>query len=219
MKRIIAIALCSVMLFSSSICVCAADPSTGGSASVVKEDIEEIKKQNEELRKQIEALTELVKAKQTVVVEKKSGGGGGGGGRSSAPPATSSGNYVNFGGTVTYQGGKIEINGGKSNATFTITAPSSAVVSSAATLAGKVGGSLVSCITTSSPGVGFKTAKVNFYVAGVQNGDTIAVYQNQGGSWVQLPVTEVRLDHVVVNMTKHGDLAFVRVPAVAAITN
>ena len=217
MKRIIAIALCSVMLFSSSICVCAAGPSTGGSASVEK-DIEEIRKQNEELRKQIEALTEMVKAKQTVVVENKSGGGGGGG-RSSAPSATSSGNYVNFGGTVTYQGGKIEINGGKSNATFTITAPSSAVVSSAATLAGKVGGSLVSCITTSSPGVGFKTAKVNFYVAGVQNGDTIAVYQNQGGSWVQLPVTEVRQDHVVVNMTKHGDLAFVRVPAVAAITN
>lgn len=216
MKRIIAIALCSVMLFSSSICVCAADPSTGGSASVEKE-IKEIKRQNEELKKQIAALAELVKAKQKIVIEQK--GNGGGGGRPSAPSASSSGNYVNFGGTVTYQGGKIEINGGKSNATFTITAPSSAVVSSAATLAGKVGGSLVSCITTSSPGVGFKTAKVNFYVAGVQNGDTIAVYQNQGGSWVQLPVTEVRQDHVVVNMTKHGDLAFVRVPAVAAITN
>jgi hypothetical protein len=213
MKRIIAIALCSVMLFSSSICVCAADPSTGGSASVEKE-IEEIKRQNEELKKQIAALAELVKAKQKIVIEQKGNGGGGG-----RPSASSSGNYVNFGGTVTYQGGKIEINGGKSNATFTITAPSSAVVSSAATLAGKVGGSLVSCITTSSPGVGFKTAKVNFYVAGVQNGDTIAVYQNQGGSWVQLPVTEVRQDHVVVNMTKHGDLAFVRVPAVAAITN
>ena len=217
MKRIIAIALCSVMLFSSSICVCAAENATDsnltGSVSVEKQ-LKELTKQYEELSKQIDTLTALVKAKGS------SGSSGGGGGRSSSPaPAPSNSNYVNFGGTMTYQGGKIEINGGKSNATFTITAPSATVVSSAANYAGKVGGTLLSCIATSSPGVNFKSAKVNFYVAGVQNGDTIAVYQNQGGSWVQLPVTEVRQDHVVVNMTKHGDLAFVRVPAVAAITN
>ncbi len=213
MKRIIAIALCSVMLFSSSISVCAAENASNstqtGSESIEKE-LEEIRKQNDELKKQIEALTALVKAK---------GSGGGGGGRSSSPaPAPSNSNYVNFGGTMTYQGGKIEINGGRSNATFTITAPSSGVISSAANYAGKVGGTLLSCIATSSPGVAFKTAKVNFYVAGVQNGDTIAVYQKQGNSWVQLPVTEVRQDHVVVSMTKHGELAFVRVAAVASIT-
>ena len=213
MKRIIAIALCSVMLFSSSISVCAAENATNstqtGSESIEKE-LEEIRKQNEELKKQIEALTALVKAK---------GSGGGGSSRSSTPaPAPSNSNYVNFGGTMTYQGGKVEINGGKSNATFTITAPSATVVSSAANYAGKVGGTLLSCIATSSPGVNFKSAKVNFYVAGVQNGDTIAVYQKQGNSWVQLPVTEVRQDHVVVNMTRHGELAFVRVSAVASIT-
>ncbi len=216
MKRIIAIALCSVMLFSSSICVCAADPSTGGSTSVEKE-IEEIKRQNEELKKQIAALAELVKAKQKIVIEQK--GNGGGGGRSSAPAPTSSGNYVNYGGTVTYQGGKVEINGGRSNVTFTIKAPSSGVATSAGTLATQLGGSLLSCINTSTPGVGFKTAKVNFYVSGVQDGDNIAVYQNQAGSWVQLPTTEIRKDHVVVNLTKHGDIAFIRVPVLAAVTN
>jgi hypothetical protein len=102
--------------------------------------------------------------------------------------------------------------------TFTITAPSSSVISSASTLAGKVGGYLVSCISTSSPGVGFKTAKVNFYVGGVQNGDNIAVYQNQNGTWVQLPVVEIRQDHVVVNMSRHGEIAFIRVPVLASIT-
>lgn len=214
MKRIIAIALCSVMLFSSSICVCAAENATGtnvtGSESVEKE-LEELRKQYEELSKQIDTLTALVKAKGS--------SGGGGGSKSSTPaPAPSNSNYVNFGGTMTYQGGRIEINGGKSNATFTITAPSSTVISSAANYAGKVGGTLLSCIATSSPGVSFKSAKVNFYVAGVQNGDTIAVYQKQGNSWVQLPVAEVRQDHVVVNMTRHGELAFVRVAAVASIT-
>ncbi len=213
MKRIIAIALCSVMLFSSSISVCAAENASNstqtGSESIEKE-LEEIRKQNDELKKQIEALTALVKAK---------GSGGGGGGRSSSPaPAPSNSNYVNFGGTMTYQGGKIEINGGRSNVTFTIKAPSSGVATSAGTLATQLGGSLLSCINTSSPGVGFKTAKVNFYVSGVQDGDNIAVYQNQGGSWVQLPTAEIRKDHVVVNMTKHGTIAFIRVPVLASVT-
>ena len=120
--------------------------------------------------------------------------------------------------SVTYQGGKIEINGGRSNATFTITAPSAGVITSANSLASQLGGSLVSCISTSSPGVNFKSAKVNFFVGGVATGENIAVYQNQGGSWVQLPVAEVRQDHVVVNMTRHGEIAFIRVPVLAAIT-
>ena len=214
MKKILALTLCCVIFISSSLCAFASEgtATSEGSPSIgeIIRELEEIKKQNAEYAKQIAALTEAVKASK----------GGGGGGRSSAPaaPAPSNSNYVNFGGTMTYQGGKIEINGGKSNATFTITAPSSGVISSAANYAGKVGGTLLSCIATSSPGVAFKTAKVNFYVAGVQNGDTIAVYQKQGNSWVQLPVTEVRQDHVVVNMTRHGELAFVRVAAVASIT-
>ena len=215
MKRILALTLCCVIFISSSLCAFASEgnATSEGSPSIgdIVRELEEIKRQNAEYAKQIAALTEAVKAK----------GSGGGGGRSSSPaPAStpSNSNYVNFGGTMTYQGGKIEINGGKSNATFTITAPSSGVISSAANYAGKVGGTLLSCIATSSPGVAFKTAKVNFYVAGVQNGDTIAVYQKQGNSWVQLPVTEVRQDHVVVNMTRHGELAFVRVAAVASIT-
>lgn len=220
MKRILALTLCCVIFISSSLCAFASEGSTNseGSPSIgdVLRELEEMKKQNAEYEKQIAALTEAVKAKQTIIVNK----GGGGGGKSTPAPAPtpSNSNYVNFGGTMTYQGGKIEINGGRSNATFTITAPSSGVISSAANYAGKVGGTLLSCIATSSPGVAFKTAKVNFYVAGVQNGDTIAVYQKQGNSWVQLPVTEVRQDHVVVSMTRHGELAFVRVAAVASIT-
>ncbi len=213
MKKILALTLCCVIFISSSLCAFASEGSTTseGSPSIgdIIRELEEMKKQNAEYAKQIAALTEAVKASR----------GGGGGGRSSAPaPAPSNSNYVNFGGTMTYQGGKIEINGGRSNATFTITAPSATVVSSAANYAGKVGGTLLSCIATSSPGVNFKSAKVNFYVAGVQNGDTIAVYQKQGNSWVQLPVTEVRQDHVVVSMSRHGELAFVRVAAVASIT-
>ena len=228
MKRILALTLSMVMLISSSLCVFAAESTpanaTGGDQGSISRQVQDLidkidkmstdhEKETQELRDAIAALTRAVNAKG-------SHSSGGGGGRSQTPTAStpSNSNYVNFGGTVTYQGGKIEINGGRSNVTFTIAAPSSSVISSAGTLAGKVGGTLVSCISTSSPGVGFKTAKVNFFVGGVQNGDNIAVYQNQNGTWVQLPVAEIRQDHVVVNMTRHGDIAFIRVPVLASIT-
>ncbi len=212
MKKIIALALASVLFVTSSICVFAADEVSSVQSrrpKEIMEKLEEFEKENAELRKSISDLTKAVQASNR-------GGGGGGSSKPSAP--TSGGNYVNFGGTMTYQGGKIEINGGRSNVTFTIKAPAGGTITSANSLAGKVGGNLVSCIETSSPGVAFSTAKVNFFLAGVQPGDNIAVYQAQGGSWVQLPVVEIRKDHVVVNMTRHGSLAFIRVPVMASIT-
>ena len=218
MKKILALVLASVMVVSSTICVSAAEEvAPQGSASpTTKELMEKIEELNgliEQQQKTIDQLVKEVRAGHTIVIE---GGGGGGSssGGSSPAPAT---NAVSYGGTVAYQGGKIEINGGRSNATFTITSPGNGVWSSAHSLANKVGGSLVTCISTSSPGVAFQTAKVNFFVSGVQAGDNIAAYQNQGGSWVQLPVVEIRKDHVVVTMTRHGDIAFVRVPVLAHI--
>ncbi len=211
MKKIIALALASVLFVTSSICVFAADEVSSVQSPTPKEimeKLEELEKENAELRKSISDLTKAVQASR--------GGGGGGSSKPSAP--SSGGNYVNFGGTMTYQGGKIELNGGKSNVTFTIKAPAGGTITSANSLAGKVGGNLLSCIETSSPGVAFKTAKVNFYLAGVQPGDNIAVYQTQNGNWVQLPVVEIRQDHVVVNMTRHGSIAFIRVPVMASIT-
>ena len=218
MKKILALVLASALFVTSSVCAFAQEQTDSVESPTPKEimeKLEQIEKENAALRKSISDLTRAVQAKN------KGGGGssnsGGGSGSSLATPSGDS-NYVNFGGNITYQGGKIEINGGRSNVTFTIKAPASGTVSSAASLAGKVGGSLVSCIETSSPGVAFSTAKVNFYVSGVQAGENIAVYQNQNGTWVQLPVVEIRKDHVVVNMSRHGSLAFVRVPVMATIT-
>ena len=211
MKKIIALALASVLFVTSSICVFAADEVSSVQSPTPKEimeKLEELEKENAELRKSVSDLTKAVQANR--------GGGGGGSSKPSAP--SSGGNYVNFGGTMTYQGGKIEINGGKSNVTFTIKAPAGGTITSANSLAGKVGGNLLSCIETSSPGVAFRTAKVNFYLAGVQPGDNIAAYQAQNGNWVQLPVVEIRQDHVVVNMSRHGSIAFIRVPVMASIT-
>ena len=117
------------------------------------------------------------------------------------------------------QGGHVQINGGKSNVTFTLSAPTSGVLSSANKYANSVGGTLLHCVTTSSPGVSFKTAVVNFTVTGVYANDTIAVYQLQGKNWVQVMVTSITDNHVTVNLTQHGPLAFVRVAAVATATH
>ena len=123
-----------------------------------------------------------------------------------------------YGGYVA-QGGHVQINGGKSNVTFTLAAPTSGVLSSANKYANSVGGTLLHCVTTSSPGGSFKTAQVNFTVTGVFANDTIAVYQLQGKNWVQVLVSSVTDNHVTVNLTQHGPLAFVRVAAVATATH
>ena len=103
--------------------------------------------------------------------------------------------------------------------TFTLAAPTAGVLSSANQYASSVGGTLLHCVTTSSPGVSFKTATVNFTVTGVYANDTIAVYQLQGKNWVQVLVSSVTDNHVTVNLTQQGPLAFVRVAAVATATH
>ena len=220
MKKIIALALASVLFVTSSVCVFAQENTNEvlSPEARLKELEEQIDKLTETIDEQSKTINNQSKAIKDLANKIKAQGSGGGGGGHSRPSSSSGGNYVNFGGTMTYQGGKIEINGGRSNVTFTIKAPAGGTVTSAASLAARVGGSLVSCIETSSPGVAFNTAKVNFYVAGVQAGENIAVYQAQGKDWVQLPVVEIRKDHVVVNMSRHGSLAFIRVPAMATIT-
>ena len=147
------------------------------------------------------------------------GSGGGGGSSSSANDFYKRNNIIGYGSTIVGQGGHVEINGGKSNVTFVLTPATGGQLTAATGFSAGLGGELLNVVTTSSPGASFKTAKVNFYVSGVSAGDNIAVYQLQGSKWVQLPVVETRKDHVIVNMTRHGTVAFIRVPVLAYATN
>ena len=63
-------------------------------------------------------------------------------------------------------------------------------------------------MATIKASVSFNTATVNFYAKGVKAGQNIKVYQYVNGSWVEVEVTEIRNDHVVVNMTSLGTIAF-----------
>lgn len=112
------------------------------------------------------------------------------------------------------QGGHVIINGAPSNVTFFLLKPAAAAVAQAKSQAATLGGKVLNVVTTTSQVVGkFSTAQVNFYAKGVKAGQLIKVYQLVNGEWVELTVTEIREDHVVVNLTSHGTLAFIEVPA------
>lgn len=216
MKRILAIVIACTLFASSATCAYAADTQKKeGSASVTAEELE---KEVRKLRKEIAALQDAIRASQKQT-QTKSSGGGGGTPTSQQNDVYAKNNAVNYGGNVVAQGGHVEINGGKSNVTFKIASVDGGTITQASSLATSLGGSLINCVNTSSPGASFSNAKVNFYLSGVQAGENIAVYQIQGKNWVQLPVAEIRKDHVVVNMTRHGTIAFIRVPVLAAVTN
>ena len=110
------------------------------------------------------------------------------------------------------QGGHVIINGAPSNQTFSVLKPVLAYVNSAKTLANGLGGRVLN-VATIKASVSFNTATVNFYAKGVKAGQNIKVYQYVNGTWVEVEVTEIRDDHVVVNMTSLGTLAFVELPA------
>ncbi len=113
------------------------------------------------------------------------------------------------------QGGHILINGAPSNVTFNLGKPLLAAVNSAKAQAAALGGKVLNVVKVSSHIGGFTTAQVNYYMKGVKTGQLVKVYQLVNGQWVELTVAEIRDDHVVVDMTSFGTLAFIEVPGAA----
>lgn len=114
------------------------------------------------------------------------------------------------------QGGHVIINGAPSNVTFMVEKPDAAAVKSAKTEAALLGGKVLNVVSVNSIVGKFKTARVNYYLKGIKAGQNIKVYQLVKNSWVELTVAEIREDHVVVDMTSLGTLMFVEVPTVPA---
>lgn len=109
------------------------------------------------------------------------------------------------------QGEKIVVDGKKTNQTFSLRKPSSAYVTSAKSQAASLGGDVLNVVNVQGGIASGKTASVNFYMPGVQSGENIQVYRYAKGQWNSLNVSEVRDDHVVVDMTATGVLAFIQV--------
>ncbi len=114
------------------------------------------------------------------------------------------------------QGGHIILNGAPSNVAFVLAKPVVASVESAKAEAATLGGKVLNVADVKSAIKKFDTARVNYYLKGTKAGQNIKVYQLVKGQWVELAVAEIREDHVVVDMTSLGTLMFVELPAVPA---
>lgn len=111
------------------------------------------------------------------------------------------------------QGGNVILDGQASNVTFPVLKPELSRVYSAKNYAALLGGTVLNVVKVETH-VGFGVANVNFYMPGITGEENIHVYiyNESTDAWNELTVTEKRADHVVVNMTGTGVLAFIVTP-------
>lgn len=108
------------------------------------------------------------------------------------------------------QGGNVIIDGQASNVTFALDKPLNAHVDFAKSYADSINGKVMNVVNVKT-NVVFENATVNFYALGVVTGQNVQVYQYVNGEWVSVTVSEIRDDHVIVNMTSPGIFAFIEV--------
>ena len=108
------------------------------------------------------------------------------------------------------QGGNVIIDGQASNVTFALDKPLNAHVDFAKSYADSINGKVMNVVNVKT-NVVFENATVNFYAPGVVTGQNVQVYQYVNGEWVSVTVSEIRDDHVIVNMTSPGIFAFIEV--------
>ncbi len=110
------------------------------------------------------------------------------------------------------QGGKIIINGVATNLTATLSKVNRTVADSAKTQAAALGGTLLNVVKVDFPGANYKVATINFYLKNLAGGTKIAAKQYVNGAWIDVEVSEVREDHVVLNLKNSGAVVFVALP-------
>ena len=111
------------------------------------------------------------------------------------------------------QGGGVILDGVQSNVTFVLQKPELSRVYSAKEFAASMGETVANVVKFDTH-VGFGTANVNFYFPTLKEGDDIHVFQYDKAtdSWVELNITEVREDHLCVDVNSTGTLAFIGIP-------
>lgn len=115
--------------------------------------------------------------------------------------------------TPVAQGGNVILDGQATNVTFPVQKPELSRVYSAKDYAASLGGNVLNVVKIETH-VGFDVANVNFYMPGITGQENIHVYtyNESTNTWSELTVTEKRADHVAVNMTGTGVLAFIVTP-------
>lgn len=105
------------------------------------------------------------------------------------------------------QGGKIIVNGVATNMTVILRKVDAATVNSAKTAAT---GKILNLVNAKLPVAKGNTVTVNFYVKGLAGTENVTVLQLVNGEWVPVTVKEIRLDHIVLDLTQSGPVMFVQ---------
>ena len=105
------------------------------------------------------------------------------------------------------QGGKIIVNGVATNRTVILRKVDAATVKSAKTAAT---GKILNLVNAKLPVAKGNTVTVNFYVKGLAGTENVTVLQLVNGEWVPVTVKEIRLDHIVLDLTQSGPVMFVQ---------
>lgn len=105
------------------------------------------------------------------------------------------------------QGGKIIVNGVATNMTVILRKVDAATVKAAKTAAT---GKILNLVNAKLPVAKGNTVTVNFYVKGLAGTENVTVFQYIDGAWVQVTVKEIRLDHIVLDLTQSGPVMFVQ---------
>ena len=105
------------------------------------------------------------------------------------------------------QGGKIIVNGVATNMTVILRKVDAATVKSAkAATTGKI----LKLVNAKLPVAKGNTVTVNFYVKGLAGTENVTAFQLVNGEWVPVTVKEIRLDHIVLDLTQSGPVMFVQ---------
>lgn len=105
------------------------------------------------------------------------------------------------------QGGKIIVNGVATNMTVILRKVDAATVKSAKAAAT---GKIVNLVNAKLPVAKGNTVTVNFYVKGLAGTENVTAFQLVNGEWVPVTVKEIRLDHIVLDLTQSGPVMFVQ---------
>lgn len=105
------------------------------------------------------------------------------------------------------QGGKIIVNGVATNMTVILRKVDAATIKSAKTAAT---GKILNLVNAKLPVAKGNTVTVNFYVKGLAGTENVTVLQLVNGEWVPVTVKEIRLDHIVLDLTQSGPVMFVQ---------
>ncbi len=107
-------------------------------------------------------------------------------------------------------GSNMVTEGKETNATCVVDKVDVAAIRYAQQKAEQVGGTMLTVVALSAPGVNLVDAQVALRIEGVKAGDAVTAYRSVEGEWVAVTVTAVADDSVTIDFPQKGIYTFIK---------